>query len=601
MRTKPLTCLLFFIAIHSGMSFAAPLPRPMEQLGRGIVAVNRGNDVYVSWRLLGNEPDDIAFNVYRGADRAKPKRLNAATLNGGTHFIDIDVDHLVSNTYSVRAIVDGVEQAESTAFVLPPSSPVRQYIEIPLRPRPDTYVHLAWVGDLDGDGEYDFVVDRLPNEVPELTQKLEAYRRDGTFLWAVDLGPRSLNPKSARWNAGAATISNGHNDGVTVYDLDQDGKAEVILKSARGVIFGDGKTIDAGDEVQQFVSVLDGQTGAERARTAVPSDLAADGPLGAHLGIAYLDGQTPSIVFKGKNRRADGGFNLMTNTWSFDGTTLKHGWKWIRPREHDLQDFHQIRIADVDGDGRDELCDGSFVLDDNGSVLYHLKGVVHGDRFHIGDLDPDRPGLEGFGVQQNNESLLHVYYYDAATGEVLRRHLGEKEADIGRGIAADVDPQHRGYEYWAFDGIYSAPTGAKISTTQPWPNFRIWWDGDALSENLNREQIEKWNPQTGKNTRLLTASRDGAVDSWRDAPLFYGDILGDWREEVIYEHRDHSKLMIYTTTIPTDIRLYTLPHNPMYRAGLTVKGYMQSHMVDYYLGDGMTTPAKPNIIMAPNN
>lgn len=584
---------------QAGSAFADEPPvRVMEALGRGVVALNRGKDVFISWRLLGTEPQDTAFNLYRITDGGEPVRLNDQPLTGGTNFVDQHVDLQRENAYVVRAIRDGKEQPPSKPFVLAKASPARQYLEVPLKHRDNTYVHLAWVGDLDGDGEYDFVVDRLPmGGEPGTTQKLEAYLRDGTFLWSVDFGPLSLNPKGARWNNPAAVISNGHNDGVTVYDLDLDGKAEVIIKSARGVIFGEGKTVQGGDDVQQYISVLDGMTGAERARAEVPRDLDADGPVAGHMGIMYLDGVHPSIVFKAKNRAKSGSFNLMSNTWSFDGQKLKHEWKWNRG-SLPLADAHQVRIVDVDRDGRDELCEIGFVVDDDGKLLYGMKGIVHGDRFHIGDLDPDRPGLEGFGVQQKNHSKLHLYYYDAATGQILRKHFGKEISDIGRGIAADADPRYRGYEYWAFSGMYNAPTGKQVSgdAKTPWPNFRIWWDGDALSEILNREVIEKWDYENLSTIRLLTAYRDGAIKTWRDAPVFYGDILGDWREEVIWEHRDHDKLMIFTTTDPSDIRLYTLPHNPEYRACMTVKGYMQSNMVDYYLGDGMETPPAPRII-----
>jgi hypothetical protein len=572
-------------------------PRVMETLGRGLVAVPTSpQTVFLSWRLLGTDPDGIAFNLYRRTGDAAAVKLNPQPLTAGTNFLDASASLESPSVYEVRAVIDGREEPAGGTFSLPAGAAVRSHLEIPLKPRPNAYVHMAWVGDLDGDGEYDYVVDRLPIE-GDAHRHLEAYRRDGTFLWAIDYGPQSLNPTGVRWNAGAATISHGHNDNVTVFDLDLDGRAEVITVSAKGVVFGDGRTLDEGDDVQQFISVVDGRSGAERARAPVPSDFHADGPVAGHMGIMSLDGVRPSVVFKAKNRRPSGPFNLMTNAWAFDGRSLVHRWKWVR--SEDVADFHQIRIVDVDGDGRDELCDGGFVLDAEGKLLYRIEGVVHGDRFHIGDLDPDRPGLEGFGVQQNNPSRLHLYYYDAKTGEVLRRHEGPEPADVGRGIAADVDPAHRGYEYWGFSGIFNAATGEKLSDEHPWPNFRIWWDGDVLSENLNRTMVEKWDPATSKPRRLLNAHDVGAVRTWRDAPLFYGDLLGDWREEVIFEHADRDRLLIFTTTIPSDVRLYTLPHNPAYRAAMTVKGYKQSHMVDYYLGHGMTAPPKPNIVTTP--
>lgn len=587
---------LFFAAAMSFFAIAASGQRQMENLGRGVVAVRSSvTTVFVSWRLLGYEPQVLPFNVYRSENGGTAQKLNTTPLSAGTNFEDSTANVAVPNAYFVRPVVNGVELTASANYVLPANAPIRPYLSMPLRATPwSTYVHLVWVGDLDGDGEYDFVVSRLPLEGGR-TQFIDAYKRDGTFLWRVDFGPSSVDPDNIE--PAAAAICAGHNDGVTVYDLDCDGRAEVIIKSANGVVFGDGQTLTYGDNVTQFISVLDGLTGAERARAPVPTDYIADGPVAGHFGIAYLDGVKPSFIFKAKNRVGNGGFNLFITAWDFHDQTLVQRWKWLRGNQ-DAPDDHQIRIVDVDRDGRDEICDGGYVLDDNGTMLYSLgpQGVVHGDRFHIGDLDPDRPGLEGFGIQQNNSSGLLYYIYDAATGEMLRKHFGGIE-DTARGTAADIAPAHRGYEYWSFHGIHDIKTGSVISPDpqRPWPNFRIWWDGNVLSENLNREIVEKWVPATGAVNRLLTATSDGAVDSWRDAAQFYGDILGDWREEIVFEKSDHTALLIYTTPIPTDVRLYTLPHNPEYRACFTVKGYLQSNMIDYYLGEGMTPPPLPNI------
>ncbi|HEY6399960.1 MAG TPA: hypothetical protein VI479_01035, partial [Blastocatellia bacterium] len=545
MRKYVLSCLLVVYLFSVGFdwlkkhlpavwmaSSAAGAPRKMENLGRGVVAVRSSEtEVSVSWRLLGFEPQDLSFNIYRSAGGGAAQKLNAEPLTGGTNFVDANADPSAPNSYFVRPVINGVELAASVPYTLPANAPVRPYLSFPLQPAPDTYVHLIWVGDLDGDGEYDFIVSRLPLS-PGRSQFIDAYKHDGAFLWRVDFGPNSVDPDNIEPPASA--ICAGHNDGVTVYDLDSDGRAEVIIKSANGVVFGDGNTLVFGDNVTQFISVLDGLTGAERARATVPTDYIADGPVAGHFGVAYLDGVEPSFIFKAKNRVGNGGFNLFIAAWDFDGTNLTQRWKWLRG-DQNAPDDHQIRIVDVDRDGRDEICDGGYVLDDNGSLLYSLgqQGVIHGDRFHIADLDPDRPGLEGFAIQQNNPSGLLYFTYDAADGTILRRHSGGIE-DTARGTAADISAAHRGYEYWSFHGIHEFQGGEIISPDpqRPWPNFRIWWDGDVMSENLNREIVEKWSPSNGGVTRLLTASNDGALDSWRDAAQFYGDILGDWREEI---------------------------------------------------------------------
>ena len=597
-----LGCILACAATAGEYAAARPDPSPprvVEALGRGVVAQSRGKDVFISWRLLGTEPQDTAFNVYRSESGSAFAKLNDAPLSGGTCFIDAKADLAHDNAYVVRAVVGGVEaSAPGVPFVLRAGTPAHAPLEVPLVPREHAQVHFAWVGDLTGDGEYDFIVDRLPGKDPDTnaTQKVEAYTRDGRHLWTLDLGPQSRNTKGSRWNAGAATISNGHNDGLTVYDFDLDGRAEVALKTARGVVFGDGRRIDEGDDVQQFVSIVDGRTGAERARAPVPQDFAAQGPLGGHFGAMHLAPDRPAVVFKAKNRNLETGrFNSMVNVWTFDGQSLTHAWKWRPPEVKRPAEYHQIRIVDLNGDGRDEIVDGGYALDAAGRIVWTLEDTVHGDRFHIGKLDPSRPGLQGFAVQQNHPDFVKTFYYDATTGEILRRHVGTSLGDVGRGIAADIDPAHLGYEYWAFDDIVNAATGAVIPGKRPWPNFRIWWDGDAGSELLNRTVIDKWNPAKGGTGRQLTAYRFGARHETRDAPLFYGDILGDWREEVVFLHGNRDKLLLFTSPVPTDIRIYTLPHNPAYRACMTVKGYMQSHMLDYYLGFGMEPPPKPNV------
>jgi hypothetical protein len=594
----------------SGGAEALP-PRLIENLGRGVVAVRSAtNTVALSWRLLALDPANIGFNVYRSTNGGSPVKLNGPVLTGGTNYSYTETSSNLaqSNSYLVRAVVGGVEQSPGGSYTLAPSTPVQPLFSIPLRnisgTASDYYAHFTWVGDLDGDGEFDFVVDRIPT-IANTSDKVEAYKRDGTLLWSVDMGPNSLNKNNIE--PGSSTISIGHWDGLTVYDLDGDGRAEVLLRTANGVVFGDGSTLShPANNDHQFISVLDGMTGAERARIQIPTDYLSDGPMPAQMGVGYFDGVRPSLVVSMKNRVGSGPFNMMVLAYDFDGTHITQKWKWTRGSAN-APDGHQIRNIDVDQDGKDEYVNIGFVLNGGGTMKYSLgaAGTVHGDRYHIGDLDPDRPGLEGFGVQQDHPGGLIEYYYDAATGQLLHTRYTTPPADNGRGIVADIDPNHRGYEYWSFHGIHNSrtpvpgqpPVETKLTDepNRPWPNLRIWWDGDTLSENLNRELVDKWNPATQGTSRLLTAYQFGAVDTWRDAPTFYGDIIGDWREEIIYEKSDHTALLIFTTPTPSSTRLYTLAQNPAYRNAMTIKGYLQSHQVDYYLGSGMSAPPTPNI------
>ncbi|GGW73125.1 rhamnogalacturonan lyase family protein [Streptomyces caelestis] len=575
---------------------AAAAARPMENLGRGVVAVRSGNtSVLVSWRLLGLDPDGIGFNVYRSTAGGQEVKLNSAVLTQGTNFTDSTADLTRSNSYRVRPVINGAEQPPSGAFTLTANHAVEPAVRVPLRAGGP--VKFVWVGDLDGDGEYDFVLDRQTSP-----QTLEAYRRDGQLLWSVNMGPNSTNQNNIE--GGSSTIDVGHNDGVTVYDFDSDGRAEVAVRIAGGVRFGNGTTFTHSDNNRQFIAILDGMTGAPRATAPVPTDYLADGPMYARFGVGYLDGSRPSLVAFMKNRRGNGAFNLMMGAWQFTGQSLTQQWKWLRGNQN-TPDGHNTRAIDVDGDGTDEVAEIGFVLNGNGTLRYSLgpAGVIHGDRFHIAKMDPNRPGLQGYGVQQDNPSGLREYYYDATNGSIIWRHTASGTADVGRGMAGDIDPRFPGMEVWSFSGLYNAPANRLTepnTSLRPWPQLGLWWDGDLTMELLNDGKFEKWDPNNPKPsnslTRLLTTSNYGAVDASQDVqPTFYGDILGDWREEAVYTNASHNQLIIFTTDRPTSTRLYTLAHNPAYRNAMTFKGYMQSHHVDYFLGAGMTRPPRPNI------
>jgi hypothetical protein len=221
-------------------------------------------------------------------------------------------------------------------------------------------------------------------------------------------------------------------------------------------------------------------------------------------------------------------------------------------------------------------------------------------------MDPNRAGLQGYGVQQDNPSGLREYYYDAATGQIIWKHIESGLGDVGRGMAGDIDPRQPGYEVWSFSGLYNGPTNrlAEPNTAlAPWPQLGLWWDGDTTMELLNAGKIEKWNPAapaaSGSVPRLVSTWNFGAVTAAQSGPTLTGDILGDWREEVVYTNAGFSELIIFTTNVPSSTRLYTLAHNPAYRNAMTLKGYMQSHHVDYFLGANMTAPPRPAITYTP--
>ncbi|RYD61560.1 MAG: hypothetical protein EOP83_16725, partial [Verrucomicrobiaceae bacterium] len=487
------------------------------------------------------------------------------------------------------------------------------YVPVPIQATPDgpLDVKFVWVGDLDGNGEYDFVIDRQSAEGAR--QFLEAYKRDGTFLWRIDLGPNSYYKYNIE--PGSSAISIGHGDNVTVYDMDGDGKAEVLLRTSNGVVFGNGAVASGGASNNvQFLSVLDGMTGAELARATAPNPRLSDGPMNGHMGILYLDGQRPSVVWAAKNRAADESFHGVITAWDWRNNSLTQRWSWVDGGGLHAPEGHQIRVADVDNDGKDEFIDIGYVLDDNGTQLFNIPEIVHGDRFHLTDIDPDRPGLENFIIQQNNGTGLATALYNAGTGAIIKKWYAGGVVDVGRGVAGDFDPAVKGCEFFSTQpGIFDCKGNQLNYANKPFPPEAIWWDGDLVREfvstigsSATSPGIDKFNTANGSSGRVFSLYSDANAPNspynnyiaHGGRPQFWGDILGDWREELLCVATDNSELRIYSarnadtakTSNGAGFRIPTLMQNPQYRCQATTKGYVQASYVDYYLGTGMTPP-----------
>ncbi|WP_131469917.1 hypothetical protein [Xanthomonas citri] len=574
--------------------------RQMEKLGRGLVVVRNGKYNLVSWRLLASDPVDQGFNIYRSDAGGIPVKINLTPITNATSYPDYGVEKAISHKYFVKAIVNGIEQ-KGDSFEIEANHKAEPVIRIKISPPPSAeyLTRYVWVGDLDGDGEFDYVLDRLAPGVDRVgtgPQYLEAYRSNGEKLWQINLGPNSLD--LYRINPGSSALSRGMYDGVTVYDLNGDGKAEVVLKLANGVKFPNNKSFYDVDNNAQHLGIIDGLTGNLLASTPFPKNfLSQGGALGTQLGIGYSNGMTPSVYFWGRNRNADKSFNDIFASWSWNGGgKILTNWMLPIPADRGASPSHQLRIIDIDGDGKDEVATGNFVINSDGTFRYALPGVGHGDRFYIGKFDPKRSGYQGYGVQQNNASGLREYYYDATTGKIIWSHFENGLSDVGRGIVGDVDPNYPGYEAWSFSGMYNGPSNIKLvaSGNQPYPGHMIWWDGDLLGDLLVDRRLDRWDASSKSGKRLMTLSDHGGV-LYDTNPMFFGDILGDWRTEVIALNKAQDEIIVYTTDYPTEKRFYTMAQNPAYRDHMTLKGYMQSPLPDYYLGSEMTYPVTPNI------
>lgn len=646
MERNWLALLFVFSLIFVGDIFGQkPKLRQMEKLSRGVVAVNQGGGkVFVGWRLLGTDTENIAFNLYRETGNAKPVKLNVKPINDVTFFIDEKADLTKANAYFVRPVLNKKEQASSAKFTLTADTPVRQYLSIPVQTPQGYTPNDASVGDLDGDDEYEIVLHQVgrgrDNSQAGMTTDpiLQAYKLDGTLLWTINLG------KNIREGA--------HYTQFMDYDLDGDGRAEIACKTADGTIDGKGKVIgDAtadwrnpegstatglnrpGERGQrntsgyvlrgpEYLTVFDGLTGAELATTKYipgrhptkenPTAEEMQAVWGDGYGnrvdrflaaVAYLDGEHPSLIFsRGYYTRSviaawDFRNKKLTSRWVFDSDSSEEN------RKYRGQGNHNLSVGDVDGDGKDEIVFGAMVVDDNGKGLYSTS-LGHGDALHLSDLDPDRPGLEVFDIQERFDDA-GAHFRDARTGEILWKKpsvkAGEDGEGPGRGLSLDIDPRHRGFESWVFGaqitGLFSAK-GEKVSDKNPRScNFGVFWDGDTLSELLDRNTISKWNWEKETTDLIFTAEGCTSNNGTKATPVLSADLFGDWREEVIWRTTDNKELRIYTTTIPTKHRFYTFMHDPQYRQSIAWQNvaYNQPPHTSFFMGEGMKQQPRPAI------
>ena len=616
------------IAIVSILFFTISLQAQyrMEYLTRGVHAVPDGKGkIFVSWRLLGTEDKGLAFNLYRTTNK-KTTLLNKQPLIKATNFTDGSADTNQANTYTVKTVINNKEEKTGASYILPANA--KPYISIPLRTPTGYSANDASVGDMDGDGLYEVII-HLTGRAKDNSQAgitdppvFQCYKMNGTFLWEINLG------KNIREGA--------HYTQFMVYDFDGDGKAEIAMKTADGSIDGKGKVI--GDSTKDFrndkgyilsgpeyLTMFDGLTGeALSTIDFIPPRYGKLNPTTEELKemwgdgygnrmdrflacVAYLDGKTPSLVMcRGYYTRS------VLSAFNFKNKKLEKLWTFDSDepgganRKYRGQGNHNLSVADVDDDGKDEIVYGAMTIDNDGKGLYSTE-LGHGDALHVTDIDPSRAGLEVFDIQERFDDA-GAHLTDAKTGQVIWKKPSIKAGDDGegpgRGCALDLDPRYPGYECWVagagITGLFDCK-GNKIAEKTPPCNMGIFWDGDALSEVLNGVNISKWDYVNSEMIKLFDGRDDGCASNngTKANPCLSADLFGDWREEIICRTTDSRELRIYSTAIPSDIKLYTLMHNPQYRLSIAWQNvaYNQPPHTSYYLGDGMKMPPKPNIVI----
>ena len=586
-----------------GSIFAFSQPYSGEKLSRGLIGIPTEEGMYFSWRMTLEDAAGLQFDLYRSSGGGAEVKLNKEPIDRTSDFLDRTVDYTVDNRWTLKATTG--EVATWTRLKGEKRNP---YLSIPVCKPEDgeiageSFTYTAndcSVGDLDGDGEYEIILKWSPSNSKRPPQRgftgntyLDAYKMDGTRLWRIDLGP---NVRS-----GAATTN------FLVFDFDGDGCAEICCKTGDGTVDGlghrigdaqadwrtwDKKSPTYGKIVNgpEYLTVFEGRTGKELdSKEYIPTRYPLDGWGGVGgncgndntggrsdrftAGVAFLDGKTPSpVMVRGWYGRT------VVAAWTFTNGALKHTWTFDSAapgwEAYSGMGNHSVTVADFDGDGCDEICVGAMTVDHDGKGLF-TTGLRHGDALHAGRFIPSRQGMQVFGVHENegdNEIVKRtpaVAMFDGATGEIIWQDgLGQ---DAGRGVAADIDPRYDGAECWCnIGGLRRGDIGEIISNRKPDScNFTIYWDADPLAELLDHVSISKWNWNAESTDLLLKAEGVVSNNGTKGNPCLSGDILGDWREEVIWPSEDQTELRIYSTTIPAVDRRATWMNDRQYRLAI---------------------------------
>lgn len=611
----------------------------------------------ISWRFLKSDPEGTAFDIYKKAGNNDEVKLNSEPIVNSTCWSDSEIDVTVNNYY--RVTLSGSDETICD-YTFTPTMASTFYHKIDLTKNVPNSSLLynaddVQVGELDGDGELEIVVKREVYDGAnqggwrEGTTLLEAYKMSGELLWQIDLG---INIRSG-----------SHYTSYILYDFNGDGLCEIAFRSSEGTTFGDGKVItdskgyvndyrirqtNAGGwssgaslgticglifEGPEYISICRGYDGREITRTE-NIGRGGEGSKVARaqywseywgddygnrmdrffIGAAYLDGtpdeatnvrtSNPSlIVTRGiyKNwqvRALDLKGDSLVTRWNFN--TADHSNVWL------AMGSHSMRVADLDGDGKDEILYGSAAIDDNGEELW-CSGNGHGDILHVGKFIQNREGLQimaSFEESNTYNGTGHGYgcqVLDARDGSLISGQGQGATADVGRSAVADIDSESPGFEYWSSMGlgVSSCETGQVVMDKAPTGigggemyNVAIYWTGEKTRELYDRALIVNGEGSAiiGGRTRIVNfATGYGSGQGNHDTkynPCYIGDFLGDYREEVILPSSDGQSIYIFSTNHPTNNRLHFLQEDHTYDMSQAMQnvGYNQGTNLGYYVG-----------------
>ena len=664
MNPRNYVVVVFLIACLQSFAQTSGVERAMwaSLCGRSD-AVNTTNQQYlgkvlVSWRMFPGEDETTGFDLYRRKGTTAEQKINTTPITKATCWQDNLTDFTKDVTY--RLTPAGKYNTLARYTISKEQLSAKQpYISIPLKSTEDvcnidTVVYQAndaSIGDLDGDGQMEIVVKRLQTILkkdaegnvtsntwstgtgagyshPDCLHAViwDAYKLDGTFLWRIKGGPQVIL---------------GNSSCFAVADFDGDGRAEMAIRTGEGTEFGDGTQIgdtdgdgiidyrvwdhfkgfgnndsEDGDDTAasgngwsehyssagpEFLSVIDGKTGAELARTDfIPRDKSTDWgdnywkrANSFRVGVGNFSGKNPSVfIGRGVYKRS------VLEAWDYKGGQLTRRWHFDTADETGENNYdgqpnsayagqgnHSFNIADLNGDGRDDVMYGSMVVSGDGRGLWS-SGLGHGDANHVGKFLADIDGLQVFHCLEGGTTMVALH--KGATGEIIWDKHSEKASDTGRCMVADIDPTSPGYEFW-WGGNAHSSAGEDLGYKPSSCNAAIWFDG-----SLSRQLLDAGTISSKPNGRVFTIYRyDISFNNGsKSNPSWYGDLVGDWREEVITADVTKLKeLKIFTTWYPTEHKFPWLMTDHVYAMSALNEnaGYNQPTNLGYYLSSDLVS------------
>ena len=666
-----LTLLLCAVTLTSYAQKPSDTPvSQMEKLDRGLVVIKypegKGVKYFASWRLLGTDDQNTTFALLKNGETIQDNICKSTNVNGISASA---TDKFQVVTYQNGKVVETSAEVtpwEKYYLEVKLDKPANGALGGTYSPNDCSVGDVDGDGQYEIFVKWD-PSNSKDNSQSDKTDNvfLDCYKLDGTKLWRIDLGVNiragahytqfmvydfDKDGRAELMCKTAPGSKDGQGNFVNQAATDENIKAADNTKDWRT----SAGRINGG---QEYLTVFNGETGAAIHTIAYYPNRNAKAELSEAAGTFNWDDRS------GKNDKGDygnrgerylacvaylggteanasavfcRGYYTYAYLWAvdFDGQQLKTRWLHSSDKkdtyrlmdangqEQTLQGTictsdlgrytmyangnHNLTVGDVDGDGKDEIVWGSAALDDDGKMLYAV-GFGHGDAIHLGDMDPDRPGLELFDVHEE-KGRYPWDLHDAATGEILWQG-GQHGVDNGRGLAADIVESSRGYEFWSSYGgfddnpdyvanskdsdkqpyrnqnPFNAISGKQAGSTKPSMNFRIYWDGDALDELLDNTTISKYGGSSlGVGSQSITGQSN---NSTKATPNLSADIFGDWREELILRNGSNDALNIFSTIAPTDYRVPTLMHDHTYRMAIAWQNvaYNQPPHLGYYLPD----------------